>query len=169
MRSWYFSFLFFLFLTAKIAASDKKDTIANDLLELRGELLQAADRITQLKKDKANIDSAFKSLEEWALQQQREKIEIYEENERCRESLSQAEQRIVAEKTEHKKTADKYRSIKAVMGYLAGALLGLLYARIGATIVTPLISATGPWGAILSLLGPVGAFAAGYFMVQLYF
>ena len=100
---------------------------------------------------------------------QKEKIEIYEENEKCRASLSYAEQKIVAEKTEHKKTSDKYYRIKSFMGYLAGAFLALLYLRVGSTILAALLSSVGPWGFILQFLGPVGAFAAGYFLVQLYF
>jgi hypothetical protein len=169
MNPVYYAVLILLFLSDTAQAVEKKPTITSELLELRGELMQAGERIVQLKKDKASIDQSFKALEDWAVAQQKEKIEIYEENEKCRASLSYAEQKIVAEKTEHKKTSDKYYRIKSFMGYLAGAFLALLYLRVGSTILAALLSSVGPWGFILQFLGPVGAFAAGYFLVQLYF
>ena len=169
MKAFYYIILFLLFLNNNAQAVEKKSTITGELLELRGELTQAAERIIQLKKDKAYIDKAFKDLEDWAIIQQQEKIQIFEENEKCHVLLNHAEQKIVMEKAEHKKTLDKYYRIKSFMGYLAGAFLTLLYLRIGATIQASAISTLGPWGFILQFLGPVGAFAAGYFLVQFYF
>lgn len=169
MKPVHYVVLILLFLSGTARAIEKKATITSELLELRGELIQAGERIVQLKKDKFSIDQSFKALEDWAVTQQKEKIEIYEENEKCRAELSNAENKIVAEKAEHKKTADKYYRIKSFMGYLAGAFLALLYLRVGSTVLGPLLSSVGPWGFILQFLGPVGAFAAGYFLVQLYF
>lgn len=169
MKAFYYIILFLLFLNNNVQAVEKKPTITGELLELRGELTQAAERIIQLKKDKAYIDKAFKDLEDWAIIQQQEKIQIFEENEKCHAMLNHAEQKIVMEKTEHKKTLDKYYRIKSFMGYLAGAFLALLYLRIGSAILAAVIPSLGPWGFILQFLGPVGAFAAGYFLVQFYF
>ena len=147
----------------------EKISITNELLELRGELSQASSRIAQLRKDKQSIEESFKYLEDWAAGQQTEKIQVYEENTEIRNLLSSAEQRVVSEKVAHKKTADKYDKIKSIMGYLAGAFLTLLYLRFGSSIASTLTTAAGPWGAIIQLLGPVGAFAAGYMFIQFYF
>lgn len=169
MKLRYFVILILLCLNATLIAVEKKPSITSELLELRGELMQAGERIVQLKKDKAAIDESFKALEDWAVLQQKEKIELYEESERCRVLLSNAEQKVVTEKVEHNKTRNKYDRIKSFMGYLAGAFLGLLYLRVGSTVVGSLISTAGPWGFILQFLGPFGAFALGYFLVQSYF
>lgn len=158
-----------LFVLTFQSRAEQKASITSELLELRGELTQASSRITQLKKDKESIEQQFKYLEDWALIQQNEKLQVYEENNDIRNLLSSAEQRVVNEKTAHKKTADKYDRIKSVMGYLAGLLLALIYMRIGSSLLGPLISTVGPWGAIIQLLGPVGAFAAGYMLIQFYF
>jgi septal ring factor EnvC (AmiA/AmiB activator) len=158
-----------LFVFTFQASAEQKLSITSELLELRGDLTQAKARITQLKKDKESIEQQFKYLEDWAVIQQNEKIEIYKENSEIRNLLAGAEQRVVNEKTAHKKTADKYDKIKSVMGYLAGILFALLYMKLGSSILGSLISAAGPWGAVLQLLGPVGAFAAGYMLIQFYF
>lgn len=169
MNPIHYALLIFLFLNNTLQAVEKKPTITSELLELRGELMQAGERIVQLKKDKVAIDQAFKALEDWAVIQQKEKIEMYDEKEKCLILLSNSEQKVITEKMEHKKTADKYYKIKSFMGYLAGAFLALLYLRVGSTILATLLSSIGPWGFMLQFLGPVGAFAAGYFLVQLYF
>ena len=160
-----------LVLLALIACSQaaEKTSITNELLELRGELSHASARIAQLRKDKQAIEESFKYLEDWAAGQQTEKIQVYEENTEIRNLLSSAEQRVVSEKVAHKKTSDKYDKIKSIMGYLAGAFLALLYLRFGSSIASTLTTAAGPWGAIIQLLGPLGAFAAGYMFIQFYF
>lgn len=164
----YFSAIILLGLTLCGEAAEKF-SITNELLELRGELSQASARIAQLRKDKQAIEESFKYLEDWAAGQQTEKIQVYEENTEIRNLLSSAEQRVVSEKVAHKKTSDKYDKIKSIMGYLAGAFLALLYIRFGSSITSTLTVATGPWGAIIQLLGPVGAFTAGYMFIQFYF
>jgi septal ring factor EnvC (AmiA/AmiB activator) len=172
MRSRYFIIIILFSLIMPASATDKTDqkpSITSQLLELRGELSQASSRIAQLRKDKQAIEQSFKGLEDWAVEQQKEKIEVYEENQQVKNLLSSAEQRVVNEKVEHKKTADKYHTVKSVMGYLAGALSALLYMRIGGAIFSSLISAAGLWGPIIQLLGPVGAFAAGYMFIKFYF
>jgi hypothetical protein len=148
--------------------ASEKISITSELLELRGELTQASARIAQLRKDKHTIEESFKNLEDWANNQQIEKIQIYEENNEIRNLLASAEQRVVNEKVEHKKTSDKYDRIKSVMGYLAGAFLALLYIKFGSSIVS-VFAITGPWGPIIHLLGPLGAFAAGHFFIKFYF
>jgi septal ring factor EnvC (AmiA/AmiB activator) len=157
-----------LAMTVNTQAAEKM-SITNELLELRGELSQASARIAQLRKDKQSIEESFKYLEDWAAGQQTEKIQVYEENNEIRNLLSSAEQRVVSEKVAHKKTSDKYDKIKSIMGYLAGAFLTLLYFRFGSSIASTLTNAAGPWGVIIQLLGPVGAFAAGYMFIQFYF
>jgi septal ring factor EnvC (AmiA/AmiB activator) len=161
--------LFILSFKAKAAEPVlQKTSITAELLELRGELTQASARIIQLRKDKQAIEQSFKDLEDWALNQQTEKIHIYEENTEIRSLLSSAEQRVVNEKTAHQKTADKYDRIKAIMGYLAGAFLALLYIKFGSS-VTSMLAVAGPWGPIVHLLGPFGAFTAGYMFIKFYF
>jgi hypothetical protein len=167
MKTNYITIIILFALTFQSSAQ-QKPSITSELLELRGDLSQASARITQLKKDKQSIEQTFKHLEDWALVQQNEKLQIYAENEQVRNLLSSAEQRVVNEKVEHKKTLDKYDKIKSIMGYLAGAFLALLYIKFGSSAVS-VLAITGPWAPIIHLLGPFGAFAAGYFLIKYYF
>jgi septal ring factor EnvC (AmiA/AmiB activator) len=154
-------------ITISVNASEKM-SITSELLELRGELTQASSRIVQLRKDKQAIEDSFKYLEDWAANQQAEKLQVYEENNEIRNLLNSAEQRIVNEKVAHKKTSDKYDKIKSIMGYLAGAFLALLYIKFGSSM-TSMLAVAGPWGPVIHLLGPFGAFAAGYMLIKFYF
>ena len=113
-------------------------------------------------------EHSFKYLEDWAANQQAEKLQVYEENNEIRNLLNSAEQRIVNEKVAHKKTSDKYDKIKSIMGYLAGAFLALLYIKFGSSM-TSMLAVAGPWGPVIHLLGPFGAFAAGYMLIKFYF
>jgi septal ring factor EnvC (AmiA/AmiB activator) len=167
MKTRYFTIVV-LFILAFSTHAAEKVSITSELLELRGELTQASSRIIQLRKDKQAIEQSFKDLEDWALNQQTEKIHIYEENTEIRSLLSSAEQRVVNEKVAHQKTADRYAKIKAIMGYLAGAFLALLYIKFGSSI-TSVLAFTGPWSPVMHLLGPFGAFAAGYMFIKFYF
>jgi septal ring factor EnvC (AmiA/AmiB activator) len=167
MKTRYFTIVV-LFILAFSTHAAEKVSITSELLELRGELTQASSRIIQLRKDKQAIEQSFKDLEDWALNQQTEKIHIYEENTEIRSLLSSAEQRVVNEKVAHQKTADRYTKIKSIMGYLAGAFLALLYIKFGSSI-TSVLAFTGPWGPVMHLLGPFGAFAAGYMFIKFYF
>lgn len=167
MKLFYFLIINLFAISAHIQAFEKT-SITSELLELRGELTQASSRVAQLRKDKQAIEESFKNLESWAANQQAEKIQVYEENNEIRNLLSNAEQRVVKEKIEHKKTADKYDKIKSIMGYLAGAFLALIYIRLGSSMIN-MLTAAGPWGVIIQFLGPMGAFAAGYMFIQYYF
>lgn len=167
MKTRYFTIVI-LFILAFSTHAAEKVSITTELLELRGELTQASSRIIQLRKDKQAIEQSFKDLEDWALNQQTEKIHIYEENTEIRSLLSSAEQRVVNEKVAHQKTADRYAKIKSIMGYLAGAFLALLYIKFGSSI-TSVLALTGPWGPVIHLIGPLGAFAAGYMFIKFYF
>lgn len=162
------SLLLFAFGLSCIAAENQINVTSN-LLELRAELLQASQRIVQLKKDKIAVDNSFKALEDWGNQQLNDKLSIYEENEKLLIVLKDFEKRILAEKTEHNKTREKYDRIKSFMGYLAGAFLSLLYLRLGSNVLAALISNATPWGFAINLMGPVAAFFAGYAFVQFYF
>jgi hypothetical protein len=148
--------------------ADIRQVLIEDVKAMQNDLIEANGKIIRIKQDKVNIENDLKSMEQWGLNEQAEKFKYYEENLEIKEQLASADAKIDAEKKAHLKTIDKYNRIKSFMGYLAGAFLALLYVKFGSSIVSVLALA-GPWGPVIHLLGPFGAFAAGYILIKFYF
>lgn len=153
---------------SKAQPLDLRQTLIEDVKAMQNDLIEANGKITRIKQDKVNIENDLKAMEQWGLNEQAEKFKYYEENLDIREQLASADAKIDLEKKAHVKTADKYRRVKSVMGYLAGLLLALLYIKFGAAVASSLLAAS-PWGLIMQFVGPLGAFAVGYTLAQIYF
>ena len=163
------SIIFFIFcFSLDLAGSPvTQPVIVDDLLDLKNNLVDAQSKLGQLKKQKARLDQDLKNLLDWAIAQEKEKIDAYSKIVELESNLILEQQKVVAEKAQHQKTLDKYHRVKSILGYLAGAVLFLLYTRISITSISTLLP--GPWGFILHILGPAGAFSLGYFLVKIYF
>lgn len=146
-----------------------KDLLLKDTLELQLSLEAAQNKVADLKVDKDNIRQNLKDMEAWGLQQQKEKLEYYNETQIVRGELAQSKQQYLDEKTKHDKTKSKYHRLKIFLGAAFGIVLLLLYFRFGSPIVSQMAKLTGAWSPVIEIIAPVSMFGLGFLIVFLIF
>jgi hypothetical protein len=122
--------------------------------------------VNRLKQDKLSIEKSLKDMENWGNSEQQAKEFYFNQTVQQGKELLEAEKTIAADKLEIDKINNKYQHTKHILGYVGGALLALLYLKIGAGLVRTF---AGPYAIFLSFLGPVGFFTIGYTLVRLFF
>jgi hypothetical protein len=146
-----------------------KDLLLKDTLDLQKTLEIAHSKVADLKADKESIRQNLKDMESWGLQQQKEKLDYYNETQIVRGELAQAKQKYLDEKVKHEKTISKYHRLKIFLGTALGVVLLLLYFRFGSPIVSQMAKLTGAWSPVVEILAPVSMFGLGFLIVFLVF
>lgn len=139
-----------------------KKKLKQETTNLRVEMTSAKNQTSKLIEDKKEIEKNLNDMRDWAIDQQKQALEYYNEKEKAVAALhEEKEKNLVTEKN--------YKRVKGFVGYLAGALLLFLYLRFGAGLVSKLAVGAGVYASLIEVLGPLGAFCLGYFAAYLYF
>jgi len=167
-----------VFLCTAISKADDKNSFSNELkhrlsfelTNLQISMMNAKNEIAQLREDKAHIDIDLRNMENWGKEQEQQKDDYYTQVIESNQKTADLQAQVDAEKEKGKATLLKYRKVKAILGYIFGAVLAYLYTRIGAYVLTSLATTLiGPWAAVLRFAGPMLAFAAGNIIINIFF
>jgi hypothetical protein len=138
----------------------KKQVVAEfDLLQT--DLKNTYTKIDQLRIGKKNLEASLKYMEEWGLNEQKEKIEYYSDK-------IKAESLLQEEKTQHLVTKNKYSHLKKLAGYICAALFMFAYFSVLAPGVKELAPFLGHWGLLVRIGSPAFAAMLGYYSAQVF-
>ena len=146
--------------------TNTKEEIKLTISALKKNVDNIAQGVNRLKQDKLSIEKSLKDMENWGNSEQQAKEFYFNQAVQQGRDLLEAQKTIAADKAEIVKIDSKYQHTKHILGYVGGALLALLYFKLGAGLVRTF---AGPYAIFLSFLGPVGFFMVGYTLVRLFF
>ena len=146
-----------------------KKKLHAEVKSLQADITSASKEISKLRKEKTVILKNLQDMEAWGNEQEEDKFEYYESAKQLEQKADEALAGLEKEKQASKDMQERYRFIKKLMGYLAGAALVLVYLMYGSKLVALIAPALGPWGFALQYVGPPAVFGLGYFAVQLFF
>jgi hypothetical protein len=170
--------IFFFFLvcfsghaTEKTFNSELKRKLSFEVTVLEHSLIAAQSETQQLRQDKLDIDVKLQNMENWGLDQEKEKNSYYAQLVTNIQKVADTQAKVDQEKEKGRATLDRYHRVKSLLGYMAGLILAYLYIQLGADLAAKALSlVSGPWAYIfLKFLGPIGAFTVGYFTVNILF
>ena len=168
--------MFALVCSSSIAAeksfnSELKRKLSFEVTALDHSLIAARSETQQLRQDKLDIDAKLQNMENWGLDQEKEKNGYYSQLITTKQQVADTQAKVDQEKEKARITKERYHRVKSLLGYLAGLTLAFLYLKLGSELVSKALSlVAGPWAYVfLKFLGPLAAFTVGYFTINIVF
>jgi hypothetical protein len=166
-------FLFLILCLSSVASAKPNLAVKQKVveeLELLTQDLQVADSLVrELQQDNLKVQQSLKDVESWGVAQQEEKEKYYEEALSFENRLAESRRQIDLEKLKQKELTDKYRQVKQTFGYICGGLFAFLYLTVLAPGIKNFLTVFGAWSPVISILSPLIAFGAGYFLIYFIF